>query len=78
MKFINSVYNKWVKRKCPHLCLTCKYKDSCDYEFRLSESKYLKGFDDGYEAAEANYKILLERAKKQEYQRGFYDAANEL
>lgn len=78
-EIINKLYAKWVKEKCPHICIVCKYKDTCDYEYKLYKSKYMQGFDDGYNTAEYNYEKIIENMKKKheavvkDYERRLHD-----
>ena len=74
MKIIKCWYEKWIKGYCRHLCLVCKYKDTCDYSCKYRKSKYLDGFEAGYRASEIN----IQKIKDLEYWRGYssgYDDA---
>ena len=77
MNIVNKLYNKWIMGHCRHICACCKYKDTCDYECKVSSNKYSEGYDNGWDNCEYNYKIILEREKEKAYSRGFYDGASD-
>ena len=47
----NKFRYKWIKGKCKHLCIFCKYREQCDYEFQLTqerEKEILEAFNNGF------------------------------
>lgn len=39
--FISFMYYKWIKRRCPHVCLFCAFKNrECFEEFKTDKTKW--------------------------------------
>jgi len=72
MKIIRCFIDKWVNGYCRHVCLWCKYKDTCDYECKYTSSKYLEGYDAGYRDANSNY-LALKAKISESYYNGYFD-----
>lgn len=72
-KIYSFFMHKWIKKECPHICLLCKYKDTCNYDWKLINSKYLEGYDTGYKSGYQDCEIAYKKLVKNAYEEGYAD-----